>query len=221
MTGAPEFDLVALVADADQREVLHRLLAERSGDLGIRRIRFDIRVHTRRDPGVRGEAVDVLRPFIRSARFSLVVFDHHGSGREDTVPADLERDLEDRLERNGWKARTAVLVLAPELEVWAFGDDACLGRAVRWKAGLEPRGWLTSAGLWDEAHAKPVDPKACLKKMLTVTGRRLSPVLYGELAAGMAFPFCTDRAFVRLRERLRAWFPADGSQGKAPDGGRP
>ncbi len=202
-------DLVVLVADADQRESLRTLLGERAVDLGIRRPTFEILKHPQRDPGCYHGAPALLRIYLRSARHALVILDRDGSGRETQRAADIEQDLEQRLDANGWAGRAAAVVLDPELEAWVWSGAPQLPRVLGWPdQGPVLRAWLDDSKHWPRAHAKPEHPKETLLHTLRRTRKRHSAALYSGLAASVDFSGCLDSAFVKLMATLQKWFPA-------------
>ena len=85
MTDTAKRDLRVVVADLDAENALKALLA-RYQSLGIRRLRFDpdedLFRYSGRDPGCRLDAVELLRPFQTTHEHAIVMFDRHGSGRD-------------------------------------------------------------------------------------------------------------------------------------------
>jgi hypothetical protein len=208
MNGLDVKDLVLLVADADMEQAVRGLLA-RPADLGIRAgIAFDVFRHPRRDPGVFHEASDFLRPLQGQYRRALVLLDREGSGRETWSPRQIEEDIQRRLDSAGWKDRSAVVVLDPELEAWVFsgsphvirviadGDETLYLRILR-KYTLSDLG-------------KPARPKEAMEEMLRQKRIPRSASLYGELARQVPVSVlsgCRDQAFRRFRRFLQDWFP--------------
>ncbi|MCL5270837.1 MAG: hypothetical protein M1457_09885 [bacterium] len=91
-------DLVVLVADQDAefavRALLTRLLA-----LRIRDIEFKIVTHPYHDGSCRKDAAEYMRPYLDSYEHLLVLFDRHGSGRDQDAREDIERDVENDLKK--------------------------------------------------------------------------------------------------------------------------
>ena len=200
-------DLVGLVADRHQRETLETLLARRRSALGIRGISFDIRTHPARDPGVFKGADRFLASFRDSHRYALVLLDvkFPGSPRSREV---IEDGLQQRLDNRGWGARSAVVAIDPELEVWVWSSSPHVERILGLstnrirRIGDRQRWWPTEA-------VKPTEPKQLLRAVLAQTGRPLSSIIFGDLARRVSLRRCNDAAFVKLRDTLREWFGVD------------
>lgn len=200
-------DLIVLTADGNMEHTLRGLL-QRPQALAVRAIDAEIFVHPRHDPGCVNEAHDFLRPFTGSHRYAMALFDHEGSGREDTAPTALADEVRQRLEATGWPGRAEAVVLAPELEVWAWSDSpqvaACLGWAERQPA---LRDWLAAAGQWPADQAKPTDPKRAMEAALRETRKPRSSAIYLELASKVSLRGHNEPAFRRFVQALQQWFP--------------
>jgi hypothetical protein len=83
-------DLVALVADADAEWTLRTLLAKRAPALDIRPVEFRVIRHPDRDPGVCLRSAGLLRPYLRTATYALVMLDREGCGRETSSGDAIE-----------------------------------------------------------------------------------------------------------------------------------
>jgi len=200
-------DLVLLVPDADLENTLSGLL-NRHASLKTRPIRHLIRRHQGRDPGCRTLGVDFLRMYSSTVSHAVLIFDLHGSGGESVGATLLETDLEARLSANGWQDRAAVIVIDPELENWVWSQSPHVDRVVGWTGRIPSlRDWLVSESLAVDARSKPIDPKEAFHRALRTAQKRPSPALYRELAGRVSFDQCSDRAFVKLVDRLRTWFP--------------
>ena len=201
-------DLVVLVADADMEAALRGLLS-RPEALGVRPLKYDVFRHPGRDPGCRAEAHVFLRQFRDQYDHALVVFDHHGSGREPADPTTLQEDLVRRLSAD-WQDRAAALVITPELEIWVWSDSPQVDQSLGWSGRMPNlRSWLVEQGLWDEGNAKPNDPKRALAEALHEVRKPRSPSIFDALARTVSVNRCRDAAFLLLRSLLRAWVPAD------------
>lgn len=201
-------DLVALVADKDIEGALSGLLA-RGPALGLRSLDYQIFKHPNRDSGCFKTAQDFLRSQSNRFNHALVLFDRHGCGRDADARAALEKDVEQRLEANGWEGRSAAVVLDPELEIWVWSPSPLVDEALGW-AGRQPtlREALAHAGLLAPGAAKPADPKRAVEHALEVARRPRSSAIYATLARTLPIADCRDPALGKLLERLRAWFPA-------------
>ena len=201
-------DLFVLVADLELSNALDGLLS-RPASLPIRKVAFDIERHPNRDSGCRSDAVEYLRPYRNRYRRALIVFDRHGCG-SGMPREDVERNIEQRLGRNGWDGRAKVIVIDPELEVWVWGDSPVVARVLGWgDEHRELRRWLNSQGLWLAGHPKPADPKKAMQEAMRYKRSKQSARRFSELARAVDFDGCQDPAFLKLKQTLRAWFPAD------------
>jgi hypothetical protein len=204
-------DLVVLVADEDMKQTVQGLLA-RAQALGIdREITFDVFKHPRRDPGVFGEAAEFLRELQNQYRYALVMLDREGSGQEKTSTEKIQEKLQQRLDAVGWKGRSAVVVLEPELEMWVFSQSSHVAailadgdqRLFQSILNQHPRNEL----------GKPDHPKEVMEKILRKKGIPRTSALYRQLAERVGLSRCQDPAFQRFRNTLRTWFPEKSHNG--------
>ena len=107
-------DLYLLVADLDQEQAVRALLEHRTASLGIRACRFEARKHPQHDGGCFRNAPALLRTMQAQTEHALVVLDREGSGAEDKTAAEIETELEGRLDESGWNGRAQVVVIDPE-----------------------------------------------------------------------------------------------------------
>ena len=144
---------------------------------------------------------------MRTHRFALVIFDRHGSGREDCPAEEIEAEVERRLSTAGWTDRCAVVVPDPELEIWVWSDSPNVDAELGW-AGQQPslRQWLVSQQAIQTEHEKPVDPKTAMFMALRKQHKPLSSWLFRRLAEHVGLQRCQDRAFLKLRNTLQCWF---------------
>ncbi len=191
-----------LVPDETVRKVIEALL-ERPQSLGISSVPQDQRkiiIDRQRDPGVYSRAHNFLRSNIQSYQYALVVFDREGCGQENRAAEELQQEVKDRLEQNGWKGRCEIVVIDPELEVWVWTRSRHVADVLR----------ITPEEL-DEllSEGKPVRPKETLEEILQRNRIPRSSDLYERLARQVSLRGCTDPAFQLLCETLRRWFPAE------------
>lgn len=202
--------LVVVTADRMMKAAIETLLRARTGELGIRRMSFLVLRHHEADPGCRTNSVEVARGHIRDSRHLLVLFDYDGCGSREP-PGQIEKKVEEDLARNGWKGRSKVIVIVPELESWIWGRSEGAARALHWRRGFPAlRAWLAAEGLWPAGDPKPPDPKAAAERVLEEEDEDLTAEFYRDLAAYADFRDCRDPAFRRLRDTLREWYPARG-----------
>jgi len=199
-------DLVILCADKNQEFSLRGMVA-RPAALGLRPVSFEIHTHPERDPGCLSRGTAVLAALSAGYHHALLVFDHAGCGSEKVVAPDLETQCERRMAEQGWLG-CATVVIEPELEAWVWSESIEVDGVLGWRSrrpGL--RAWLATRDLWPTDMAKPPDPKAAMEAALRGVRKPRSSALYRQLADRVSLTRCTDRAFVKLRSSLAAWFP--------------
>ena len=200
-------DLIVVVADLDAKQVIQQLL-QRPQSLGIRPIQATVDRYVKRDSGCCRTSHEYLRPFVRQFNYALVIFDHHGSGRESQNRDDLEASVSQELARNVWDARSAAIAIGPELEAWVWSDSPEVDKALGWQ-GRTPtlRFWLQEIGHIATEASKPNDPKQAMKEALLRANKKPSPAIFRELARNVGTGRCIDPAFLKLKTTLQAWFP--------------
>lgn len=202
-------DLIVLVADDDAVSALNALLTRRTEAMGIRRVRYELEPHPQRDPGCFRDSHNFLRSAVASFEHALVVFDRHGCGREEENRGAIEQIVEERLKRNGWDTRCAVVVIDPELEAWVWSDSSEVDRVLGWAGqSLDLRTSVQAWGFWVSGESKPSDPKQAMERALRTVRKGKSSKYFGELASSLSLRRCTDPSFIKLRTTLQTWFPA-------------
>lgn len=202
-------DLLILVADVDAEYTVKGLLS-RPESLNIAKIQPPTIVpHLLRDNGCCHGYEDMLRGYVRDHRYAIIMFDKHGSGREEEATADIENDIEQRLARTGWNERCAAIVLEPELESWVWSDSPHVGSVLGWKTLSELREWLEQQQLWKADNTKPEDPKEAFKAACRKGQRRISASLFNELASKVQLKHCEERSFLKFKTTLQVWFPLE------------
>ncbi len=201
-----QLDLFVLTADIDQESTFNGLL-KRYQALGTRRFTFLVDRDPGRDSGCRTNGVGILRTKLRQYSHALLVFDKHGSGRDNDSASNLEHELDTELAKNGWDDRARCIVIDPEVEVWAWSDSTALDEIL---GRRNLREWLVQQGLLRPGETKPRDPKHA---MISAHGKRPKADIFRQLATRISFQNCTDRAFNRLLTTLQTWFPATPPEG--------
>jgi len=202
-----KYDLIILVPGHDDREAIDGLLEYRCESIGISPIRHKFIVHPRRDPGCFNEAAEMLQPYIRNARYALVIFDHEGSGQETKSRQEISRELEILLSRHGWENRIKVIVIEPELENWIWSDSPRVDEVLGWHGHDPPlRNWLHNNGLLPNGQLKPPKPKEAFRKALRESRIHPSSALFADLAERVSLERCQDSAFNELKNVLKSWF---------------
>ena len=207
-------DLIILVADGTMRAVFAAFF-ERPFHHALACAKFDFNPRTDlvHDPlntvgGVHRRCHDILRPYLRTHRRALVVLDQQFGGERPTE--EVRGQIERLLSANGWAGRAAAAVIEPELEVLLWQDNRNVERALR-HHGESLRRLLAQDGRWPEDAPKPTAPKEVIQ-MIIRTNRAGPPmVVYSKIASAVSTAGCVDPAFHRVRDALRAWFPAEGA----------
>jgi hypothetical protein len=201
-------DLFVLVADQNTLAAIRGLMERRKSLRLDESFTFEIRPHPEHDPGCLLRSHEFLGPFQRQYRFAVVVFDREGCGSDDDR-GKLEASVEERLSRNGWKDRSAAIVIDPELENWVWSDSPHVAESLGWtKRNQDVRHWLRSSGDLAEGAAKPGRPKEAMERVLRQTKKPRSSTVYEALARKVGLSSCRDPAFGKLRTILQSWFPA-------------
>ncbi len=200
-------DLFVLVADLDQQQTVKVLLEQRSRSLGIRSPVFEMTKHPQHDGGCYKTSPAILQTLQSQAAHAIVMLDREGSGADDNAPEDIEADLDQRLSQSGWGDRARAIVLDPEIEMWVWSSSPHVDEVLGW-SGRTPklREWLTQEGFLRAGQTKPARPKEALRSALRQGRIKPSAALFGQLASKVGLEHCRDRAFLRLRDTLRAWF---------------
>lgn len=120
---------------------------------------------------------------------------------------EIEEKIQDDLNRNGWKGRSAVVVIDPELEIWVWSSSRHIPElfGTDWET-IKNLGHQT--GYWQAGETKPSRPKELLDVVLRHTRKKRSAALFRQLAGQVSLNTCQDDSFRRFREILRGWFPA-------------
>ena len=202
-------DLLVLVADSQMKRTVETLLGNRRPALGIREITFEVQSHPHQDSGCRTASEGILRPLRDEYQYALVMFDYDGCGVSQITAPDLERNLEQFYETNGWTPGSVVfVVIEPELEAWMFGASfQQLQQFVGWSHTQDIREWLIRNGYLSVGNHKPDDPKSAIEAILDLQREPRSRRLYEYLARTVSLARCQDRAFQKFRTTLQRWFP--------------
>lgn len=199
-------DLVVLVPDKNTEETIRALLQSRQEALGIRPLSFDVFVHPRRDAGVYREASEFLRPYQSQYRHALVIFDRDFAGGPASAQKG-EKEVQDKLDQEGWQGRSAVVIIDPELEAWVFsGSRHVVEELANDDEGLFQQVIAQYVASSPQAH-KPQKPKEAMEELLRTFGIPRASAIYSRLAQKVSLRHCQDAAFGKLRSTLQTWFP--------------
>jgi len=178
-------DLFVLTADADMQAVF-RVIFDRPDALGIRPISSNVDRHVNRDPGVFGDGPEFIRRTIPKNDYHrfILAFDHHGSGC-NRPPEECAGTVRERLDSFTFKDRSAVVVIAPELEEWLWHDPTAITNRVE----IDP----TS------------DPKERLRRVFK---RKPLPRDFEQIAARANLQaWDSSPSFRIMKTTLQNWFP--------------
>ena len=204
-------DLLCVVADKNIEAALRGLIG-RTKALGIRDITAELLVHRHRDPGCFHRPGELLEVFKAEAAHALVVLDFAWEGVPSPTAELLEMQLQENLARQGYSPWAVALVIGPEIESWVWSPSPHVDAALGWR-GRSPtlRQALRAQGLWPVGLPKPPDPKAAVEWALYRSHTPRSSSVYGQIARRASTRNCSDRAFVKLKETLRGWFPTESA----------
>lgn len=196
--------LIVLTADAQQKQTVETLLSKRWQSLGIRQIQADIFSHPRRDPGVYHEAGNFLASFVEQYSHALVMIDAEWGDSTLSV-AKIQKKLQSDLDQNGWRGRSAVVVLDPELEIWVWSRSAHVPKLLNtdWKT-IKKIG--QQKDYWNANDQKPTRPKELLEFVLRKEKKKRSSSLFVHLAQQVSLASCQDESFNQFRKILCEWF---------------
>jgi len=198
-------DLIVLAADNTIRASMETLLLKHDR-LGIRPIEFEAYSHPHRDPGVFSTAQDFLRQFLKSHDFAIAIFDREGCG-SDLVAGAIRKTVQQKLDANGWKNRSSVIVLDPEIEAWVWSPSQNVANALGWRDFRTLKRWLVSQQFLAEEQTKPPKPKEAMEAALKQAKIPRSTAIYVKIAAKIDFENCVDETFLEFTNTLRGWFP--------------
>jgi len=211
MTGIePGKELYILAADKGIKFAVEGLLS-RAQRLNIRSPgpeMLTISVHPEHDPGCYQRAHEFLRPFVRVYRYAMVIFDREFDEHNLYPRKKLEEEVEDNLAKNGWRGRSAAVVIDPELESWVFSDSPHVDRILGWER-MTPklRDWLEEKEFIGPGEIKPNRPKEAMRKALREANKSPSASLFRKMAQNVSLKKCEDDSFAKFKTTLQNWFP--------------
>ncbi len=204
-------DLLIFTADADAQAFVKAILL-RPQALKVRHnITFDVDRHTMRDSGMYTTGAELVRLQKPNYRYTVLIFDYHGSGREHKHKASfITTTIQNKLDSVTWKGRSSVLVCVPELEEWLWHCESALLR--HWK--ISENQWMRwksqqakhlGGTVGDICKTKPKELFECMVK--NCIGQTISPRDFGEIAKHASITALQQSAsFNHLASILRGWF---------------
>jgi hypothetical protein len=200
-------DLIVVTADSYQEKVMEALLPRIPVLSGTRQFTYDIIKNPGHDSGSYNGSHELLQSFINQYHFALVVFDFEGTGCEHLTRDEMENNVQNLLNRNGWKDRNNVIVIKPELENWMWIDNSHIERAIGWESMDSLYTWARQNGYIQPGKSKPERPKETLEKALRISETSKSASIYRKIAANVSYLKCEDTSFQKLIQQIQSWFP--------------
>lgn len=206
-------DLIVYVADGYQEKVLEALLSRVPIASKTRTFTYDIAKNPGHDSGSYNDSHELLRPSINQYHHAIVILDLEGTGVEDLGRQQIEDNIQDLLNRNGWEGRSCVIVIAPELERWMWVDNPNVENAIGWEKEEGLYEWARNRGYLVEGQTKPDRPKEVLEEALRISDTSKSASIYKKIAENVSYIRCTDESFQKLISQLILWFPREAANG--------
>ena len=200
-------DIVFLVADGNMEKFFDGLLPRVYRVSQTSEFTYDILPNPTHDAGNLNDSHEYLRPFIRQYRYAMVVFDHEGCGSEGKSVQELETNVQELLDRNGWENRSSVLIIDPELENWVWIRSPRIKEAINWKYEEEIVDWVAAQNYAFNQVGKPIRPKEAFEAVLRHARTPRSSSIYKKIANQVSYKNCTDTAFLKLIRQIKLWFP--------------
>lgn len=204
-------DLLLYVADADALGFMRSML-DRPAALGIRQVTFDIERHPQRDAGMIQSGAELARMKKGSYRKAMLIWDHHGSGREHKLtPLQSAAQIQGKLDTFTWMDNSTVVVLVPELEqgIWHCVPAVAVHgglSAARLQAWVDARARALNTTAAELQTARPKDLFEFI--MRDKLRRTISPHDFeqiGRRASVRSLSAC--QSFRQIVDALRDWFP--------------
>lgn len=181
-------------------------ILSRHKSLELRPIDFEVFVHPEHDPGMYRRAHLFLKTFLNTHQYALALFDREGCGCLDPA-ATLAGNVQANLDQHGWRGRSAVVVIDPELEAWAWADSPHVAQALGWRSQRQLTTWLQGQGFLAQGQTKPARPKEAMKASLERVKEPMSAAIYQRIARHVTYARCLDPSFTLMKQILKGWFP--------------
>jgi hypothetical protein len=219
----PPYDLVALFSDLEMQRLFEAWLER--GQQPRRQCAREFRWRSLRDPRrdtVWSQPERALQPFFQFGCRFLIVWDHHGTGREASAPAAVEAQVVQRLTRFDMPAEKILAVaLEPELErllvpIWQKVKALMSGE--RTMAPPDDSAILAKAKEISKAARSAADfedllarsPKEAFEALVHLVRLRRAAPLYEKIGDHSSLPTVKkDETASRIASTLRDWFPRD------------
>lgn len=193
----------------------------------------DIFVHPGHDPGVWKDPHLVLLPERKSYDKALLILDAAWGGAPED--GQIVSDIEHLAQAQGkWqRERFEVILIKPELEAWIWQRNIHISDAFEFPASSREL-WeflnLQSLALdkrskkhyfvpvdelshqfpaWARNEPKPSNPKGVVEALSRHCRSGPASGVFNEIANKVSVTACEDRAFHKLSDALRRWFPRE------------
>lgn len=160
------------------------------------------------DPGLYTRGHELLRPFLGSHRYAVIVLDAawDGSPGRDAI----KEHIITQIRATGWLDGTfCVIVIDPELEnwIWQYNEHVATGLGFESLAAMLSDPDVQTA--WTKDLLKPKQPKELLETVLRKKRIPRSSSIYKKITREVSIKHCQDRAFKELVIAFKTWFPVE------------
>ena len=208
-------DCMFLLADSNMKAAFEGFLNRDSfhHSLGCGQFSFaasrDLRVASGdNDPGLYTRGHELLRPYVNTHRFAVIVLDEewYGSPGVDTIREHITTNLL----KTGWrKENCRVIVVDPELEMWIWQRNDHVAKALGMGSSREFETEPIISEAWPQGQLKPSRPKETLEAVLRKNHIPRSSSIYRRITSRVSVKSCQDGSFQELSQTLQAWFPLE------------
>jgi hypothetical protein len=204
-------DCLFLLADKNMQAVFEGFLSRPRfyNSLNCGKFEYDLRVATGdNDPGLYTRAHELIRPFLKTHRYAVVVLDAEWEG---TPGRDaITQHISEQMRTVGWdKDRFQVIVIDPELENWMWQKNDHVAKALGFDNITEVMEDPDIQKAWSDGQPKPAEPKETMEKLLRKRRIPRSSAIYKQITSHVTVKDCHDLALLLLIETLRCWFPSE------------
>lgn len=214
-------DIVFLVADGEMQATVEGFFENPAFDTRLQCSRFefdtkqDLIKHPRKDPGVYQDGHNLLKSYIATHNYAVVMIDFAFNDNLRTMDyQQFCETIKANMRAAGWPDdRFFVMAMNPELEVLMWQADTSRIEHIfdypRDRGTGTLRAWLQARNLWDADALKPADPKAAIDAVRDQSwGRKKTHShLFKRIAKEVSFRGCADESFNGLLQQIRAWYP--------------
>ncbi len=214
-------DIVFLVADGEMQATVEGFFENPAFDTRLQCSRFefdtkqDLIKHPRKDPGVYQDGHNLLKSYIATHNYAVVMIDFAFNDNLRTMHyQQFCETIKANMRAAGWPdERFFVMAINPELEVLMWQADTSRIEQIfdypREREGISLRDWLQRRGLWNAEELKPFDPKSAINIASSQSwGRKkTNSQLFKRIAKDVSFRGCEDESFNGLLHQIQAWYP--------------